>query len=107
MTTNPEGLLDEPLHGIRLLCDDTVASVGGDLLPLRLRQQPIEASDGVSAWRHLDRGERYSTRFELYGRPQGWLLDIACEGRGRFLIHGDGIDIDWEGGPVLRTIFNR
>ncbi len=84
------------LHGVCLLDGEMAAPDG--LLGLRLSWRALKKPAGGSSWTFVDRGERYTTRFELYECPDGWLLDVDCEGRGRFLIRPAGIDIDWEGG---------
>ncbi len=92
-----EHLEADCLHGVCLLDGDAVSPPSG-LLGLRLSSRTIEKPSGRAAWIFVDRGERYTTRFELHEKPGGWLLDVDCEGRGRFFIHPAGIDIDWEGG---------
>lgn len=49
-------------------------------------------------WEHLDQGPRYSSRVALHRHPEGWVLEIDCEGKGDFLIRPDGIEVHWRGG---------
>ncbi len=91
-----EHLEADCLHGVCLLDGDATTPDG--LLGLSLSWRAIEKPFGRAAWSFVDQGERYTTRFELHEMPGGWLLDVDCEGRGRFFIHPTGIDIDWEGG---------
>lgn len=59
-------------------------------IPLAAGAQPL--------WVREDAGARYHSRIALYPHPDGWLLSIDCEGKGRFLVRAAGIDVDWDGG---------
>lgn len=90
----------QPLHGVRL---DAAAGSSSQPYPLPLtatlraaKITPVADADPV--WLREVSGARFTSRIALYAHPRGWVLDIDCEGRGRFLVHPQGIDIDWDGG---------
>lgn len=88
------------LHGVRLV-DNCPVTVPGSALGMaavvREANIPLDPS-APSVWSREDVGERYRSRLTLYRHAQGWLLNIECEGKGRFLLTEQGIDVDWEGG---------
>lgn len=80
------------LHGV------TIGPAQGQVdILLRTARIPIP-SDHDPVWTSEQRGERYVSRHALYRLDDAWLLDIDCQGRGRFLISNDEILVDWRGG---------
>ena len=87
---------DNSLHGVVLGAADSPADVPHQLKlsfssdALNFRRSP--------AWEHVDQGPRFSSRVALHRHPEGWVLEIDCEGKGDFLIRPDGIEVHWRAG---------
>jgi hypothetical protein len=76
-------------------------------LPVRFRDRR-PTTVGAPAWEREAAGERFRSRFALWHRDDGWLLDVDCEGRGSFLLADDRVEVCWQGGTgpahYLQTI---
>jgi hypothetical protein len=55
-------------------------------------------------WSLKDEGKRYATKLNIYALASGAkVLDVKCEGAGRFLLNENDIAIDWELGGTDST----
>lgn len=89
-----------PLHGVR--CGDFSSSTHTSSLPFAVNVQEGEVNIPQNLdpiWSLVDRGERYSTELHLYSLTDNThILDVKCEGSGKFLISEKSITIDWDEG---------
>lgn len=98
-------------HGVSLLGGHGDRAIEPDGQRFRLTIAPMPVTLPLSAdpvWSQEESGSRYRSRFALFATDEGFVLDIDCEGKGRFLIGRDTIGVDWRGGTspthYLRTI---
>ncbi len=99
----PQYFFSHALHGVQLLAPDIVPDSHSPVvnsahsLNVILREGSGKPT-GTPIWRLEDEGERYRSVIRLFGRPQGLLLDIACEGSGTFDFANDSLTICWKQG---------
>lgn len=92
MNTSGSNESTETLHGITL-------GTGHDDADIRLRHGSVSLPPNNHAvWSSDQVGERFRSRQNLHRVTDGWIVDVACEGSGRFLIREHEIVIDWDGG---------
>lgn len=92
-----------PSHGVAFCVSSppkTLSSSHNSHLPyiLNLSEQHISVPSSASViWTLQDKGARYSTSLTLYASGKHtYILDIDCEGRGRFQLHKNHIAVDWQ-----------
>ncbi|MDJ0739252.1 MAG: hypothetical protein QNJ91_06020 [Gammaproteobacteria bacterium] len=98
------------VHGRRYPAWRSTARTGDFVhgLQVSYREAAIElAADARPVWSTQQVGARFVSRQALYAHPDGWVLDVACQGRGRLLIGEHEVVVDWRGGTppehYLRT----
>ncbi len=90
ITKLPQNLFEKPLHGVQLipvtvLPDKTVATKRN---PKRFSlkvstAQAVRLNRANCFWRNEQRGERYQSLIEFYGKAENSIVNIACEGSGQ------------------------
>ncbi|WP_395341925.1 hypothetical protein PN836_020440 [Ningiella sp. W23] len=105
-----------PLHGVDLFLPDEKSSSKifnadkREPLPysLQISEGTVELSaDATLIWTLLDKGEKYHTQLSLFksAKSQDLVLDVECEGSGKFKLSNTQIVIDWRSGTDASHYF--
>lgn len=94
-----------PLHGVE--CFVGSGKQNKTTLPysVNVYEEKITlANNAQPIWSLVDEGKRYATKLNIYNHASGGMvLDVKCEGKGRFLLNKNNIVIDWELGGTDST----
>lgn len=109
----PNTLYSTPLHGVDLfLLKETKQFANNSnrnkvALPasLDVSEGTIDLSPNIKpAWQLNEQSARYHSQITLYRINEcTWVLDIKCEGSGKFAITPNSITIDWQAGGTDAT----
>jgi hypothetical protein len=88
-------LYSTPLHGVECILPAQIATFPS-LKPLRLVFNTVSmANIGAPVWSLLDKGQRYATELKLYKADNRFILDVNCEGKGKFEVSAEQVSVDW------------
>lgn len=99
-----DSLYSRPLHGVE--CFTTENEKCSDLpFSLNVSESIIAApSDIAPLWSQINTGKSHTTHLNIYRQsPLENLLEVKCEGSGRFLLGERKIDVDWDTGGTGST----
>lgn len=99
-----DSLYSSPLHGVECLTNGK--SKRNDLpFSVKVNESAVTIPNGSeSLWSLTDSGQRYTTRLNIYkSAQQQKILEVQCEGVGRFLLGEQDITIDWHAGGTSST----
>jgi hypothetical protein len=107
-----------PLHGVRcgVVTPSATHSTANNSLPfsISVSENPVLIPSNLEPlWSLIDTGERYTSELHLYDIPVqhehnkqsqntaisgSKILEVKCEGTGRFMLNDNQLTIDWEAG---------
>ena len=94
-----------PLHGVE--CFVGSSKQKNTTLPfyVNVREDKITLAENAQPiWSMADEGKRYATKLNIYDQGNNTkVLNVKCEGAGRFLLTKNDIAIDWELGGTDST----
>lgn len=95
-----KSIYSTPLHGVECFVSGDRKKSPYPLLPLKVHLSEssiVIPEQAKSIWQHSDVGARYKSRFDVYLTSEStYILDVKCEGVGRFQLSSDEIKIDWQ-----------